>query len=100
MGTDALCQCESFQFLLSGGSGYCAVGQRQQARAGEQTGESLYESSFLAGSCACGALLSESAPLLRSSTETTSGTRATDDLLQHHRPQTGPGRIPCTKGVD
>lgn len=28
------------------------------------------------------------------------GTRATDDLLQHHRPQTGPGRFPCIEGAN
>src|SRR5438132_6806294 len=25
---------------------------------------------------------------------------ATDDLLQHHRPQTGPGRFPCPEGAN
>src|SRR5207249_1294384 len=82
---DALCQRESFQFLLSGGAGHCAIGQRQQTRARQQAGQSLSESRVLASRRARGALLSESAPLLRAPTETASGPWATDDLLQHHR---------------
>src|SRR5437016_1079526 len=97
---DALRQRESFQFLLPGGARYRAIGQRQQTRARQQAGESLSESRVLASSRARGALLSKGAPLLRTTIETASGPWATDDLLQHHRPQTGPGRFPCPEGAN
>src|SRR5207302_1857895 len=97
---DALCQRESFQFLLSGGAGHCAVRQCHEARAGQQAGESLSESRVLASRRARGALLSKGAPLLRTTIATASGPWATDDLLQHHRPQTGPGRFPCPEGAN